>query len=147
SLACLCTLPILSLGSRTISRAMFTSMRANQASLGKLSDVLQANLAGVRVVRSFALEERERGRFEEANRAYLDASLGLARVRGSMGPLIGSVSAIGIVIFFWYGGSLLLAGPDHGGLSRGQFFAFWLAFARMTWPMIALGFSLAVVQR
>jgi ATP-binding cassette subfamily B protein len=143
ALACLCTLPILSLGSRTISRAMFTRMRANQTTLGKMSDVLQANLAGVRVVRSFALEERERERFEQSNQAYLDASLGLARIRGSMGPLIGSVSAIGVVIFFWYGGTLLL----NGELSRGQFFAFWLAFTRMTWPMIGLGFSLAVVQR
>jgi ATP-binding cassette subfamily B multidrug efflux pump len=34
-----------------------------------------------------------------------------------------------------------------GGISRGSFFAFWLAFNRMTWPMIALGFSISIVQR
>jgi ATP-binding cassette, subfamily B, multidrug efflux pump len=32
-------------------------------------------------------------------------------------------------------------------LSQGAFFAFWSAFARMTWPMIAIGFALSVVQR
>src|SRR5207248_1379767 len=48
---------------------------------------------------------------------------------------------------YWYGGSLLLKGPENGGLSQGDFFAFWLAMGRMTWPMIALGFSLSIVQR
>jgi ATP-binding cassette subfamily B protein len=126
---------------------MFMRMRENQASLGQMSEVLQANLAGVRVVRSFALEERERRRFEETNRRYLDASLALARLRGSFAPTVGAVAAVGILVFFWYGSSLLLRGPDAGGITPGAFFAFWSAFARMTWPMIAIGFALSIVQR
>ncbi len=145
--ACLLNLPFVILISRQVSRGMFTRMRENQASLGRMSDVLQANLAGVRVVRSFALEERERTRFEETNRRYLDASLALARLRGSFGPTIGAVAAVGILVFFWYGSSLLLRGPEAGGISPGAFFAFWSAFARMTWPMIAIGFALSIVQR
>jgi len=141
--ASMATTPLLILVSRTLSRGLYTRMRANQAALGKLTEVVQSNLAGVRVVRSFGIEDRERDRFEEANRAYLDASLSLARLRGSLGPLMGAVSALGILVFFWYGGSLLLSGE----LTPGAFFAFWLALARMTWPMLALGFSLSVVQR
>jgi ATP-binding cassette subfamily B protein len=147
SLACLANLPLVTILSRSVSRGLYPRMRDNQAALGRMSDVLQANLAGVRVVRSFALEERERLRFEDTNREYLRASLALARLRGSFAPVLGSVAAIGILVFFWYGSDLLLAGPEHGGLSRGQFFAFWSAFARMTWPMIAIGFALSVVQR
>jgi ATP-binding cassette subfamily B protein len=147
TLACLLNLPLVTLLSRSVGRGMYVRMRDNQAALGRLSDVLQANLAGVRVVRSFALEERERARFEEANREYLRASLALARLRGSFAPIIGSVAALGVLVFFWYGSALLLAGPEHGGISQGAFFAFWSAFARMTWPMIAMGFALSVVQR
>ena len=147
TLACLVNLPLVTLISRRLSRGMYSRMRENQAALGHMSDRLQANLAGVRVVRSFALEEHERARFEATNREYLDASLALARLRGSFAPTIGAVAAIGILVFFWYGSSLLLAGPEHGGLSPGAFFAFWSAFARMTWPMIAVGFALSVVQR
>ena len=147
ALACLLNLPLVTIFSRRVSRGLYFRMRDNQAALGRMSDVLQANLAGVRVVRSFALEERERDRFEKSNRDYLDASLALARLRGSFAPIIGAVAAIGILVFFWYGGSLLLRGPDRGGLSPGAFFAFWSAFARMTWPMIAVGFALSVVQR
>jgi ATP-binding cassette, subfamily B, multidrug efflux pump len=147
TLACLLNLPVVILISRRLSRGMFLRMRQNQAALGHMSDRLQANLAGVRVVRSFALEESERARFEQTNREYLDASLALARLRGSFGPTIGAIAATGILVFFWYGSSLLLRGPDHGGLSQGAFFAFWSAFARMTWPMIAVGFALSIVQR
>jgi ATP-binding cassette subfamily B protein len=147
TLACLLNLPLVTIISRAVSRGLYVRMRENQASLGRMSDVLQANLAGVRVVRSFALEERERVRFEKTNREYLDASLALARLRGSFAPTIGAVAAIGVLVFFWYGSTLLLRGPDDGGLTQGQFFAFWSAFARMTWPMIAVGFALSIVQR
>ena len=147
AIACLLNLPLVTLISRSLSRGMFKRMRQNQAALGRMSDVLQANIAGVRVVRSFALEERERARFERVNRSYLDASLALARLRGSFAPTIGAVAALGVLVFFWYGSTLLLRGPDHGGVSQGAFFAFWSAFARMTWPMIAVGFALSVIQR
>jgi ATP-binding cassette subfamily B multidrug efflux pump len=147
TLACLVNVPLVVLISQALSRGMYRRMRDNQAALGRMSDRLQANLAGVRVVRSFALEERERARFEATNREYLDASLALARLRGSFGPTIGTVAALGTLVFFWYGSSLLLRGPDHGGFTPGAFFAFWSAFTRMTWPMIGAGFALSVVQR
>jgi ATP-binding cassette subfamily B multidrug efflux pump len=147
TLASFVMLPILVLVTKSFSRSLFTRTRANQETLGRLSDRVQSNLAGVRVVRSFALETRELHRFQEANRAYLEASLALARLRGSMGPMLGVASAVGVLVLYWYGGSLLLKGPENGGLSQGDFFAFWLAMGRMTWPMIALGFSLSIVQR
>jgi ATP-binding cassette subfamily B protein len=147
TLASFVTLPVLIVITRKFSRGLFTRNRANQQAIGALSDVLQANLAGVRVVRSFALETKELIRFQKANRSYLEASLGLARLRGSMGPMMGATSATGILVFMWYGGALLLRGAEHGGLSRGDFFAFWLALGRITWPMIALGFAVSIVQR
>src|SRR5215472_11035524 len=91
TLACLANLPLMTLLSRSIGRRLYTRMRDNQATLGRMSDVLQANLAGVRVVRSFALEERERARFEATNQEYLRASLALASIRGSFAPTLGAV--------------------------------------------------------
>jgi ATP-binding cassette subfamily B protein len=140
-------LPVLFMTTRSFSRQMFGRMRANQQALGKLSDVLQTNLAGVRVVRSFALEKRERKRFAAANEAYVDANLALARLRGLMFPLVGAAASLGVIAFFWYGASLLQKGPEAGGITRGAFFAFWLAYGRMTWPMVSFGFSIAIIQR
>jgi ATP-binding cassette, subfamily B, multidrug efflux pump len=147
TLASFVMLPALLLTTRSFSRRLFTSTRKNQETLGRLSDVVQKNLAGVRVLRSFALEAHEAQRFASFNAAYLDASLSLARLRGLMGPLVGASSSVSLLACFWYGGVLLARGPADGGLSSGDFFAFWLALGRMTWPMVALGFSLSIVQR
>ena len=147
SLVSFVMLPFMILITRSFSRTMFARTRTNQETLGKLSEVLQTNLAGVRIVRSFALEKRERSRFHKANTAYLEASLALARIRGLMFPMVGAVSSLGVLAFFWYGASLLRLGADSGGITRGDFFAFWLAYGRMMWPMIALGFSISIVQR
>jgi len=140
-------MPFMIVSTRYFSRQMFAKTRANQQALGRLSAVLQTNLAGVRVVRSFALDQRERQRFEKANGEYRDASLSLARLRGVMFPIVGAASAMGMLAFFWYGASLLARPPGAGGITRGSFFAFWQAYVRMTWPMIALGFSISIVQR
>jgi ATP-binding cassette, subfamily B, multidrug efflux pump len=147
TLVSLVMMPVMIVTTRSFSRQMFARTRANQQALGKLSEVLQTNLAGVRVVRSFALEDREARRFEKVNQSYLQAGLALARIRGVMFPIVGTAASIGVLAFFWYGATLLMRGPEQGGITRGSFFAFWLAYGRMMWPMIALGFSISIVQR
>ena len=81
-------------------------------------------------MRAFGLERSEERAFESASRGYLEQSLGLARVRGAMGPMMASISAVGMLIVFWYGGHLVLIHE----LTPGDFVAFWAALARLVWP-------------
>jgi ATP-binding cassette subfamily B protein len=97
----------------------------------------------VRVVRSFALEAAEEQAFERESRAYLEKNLTLARVRGSMGPIMGCINAVGVLVVFWYGGALV----QSGQMQAGDFVAFWTALQRLIWPLLALGFVLSIVQR
>jgi ATP-binding cassette subfamily B protein len=104
---------------------------------------VQSSIAGVRVVRSFALENSEIDAFEVANQQYLEKALRLARLRGSMWPVVASITALGVVVVFWYGGSLLL----RGELQMGDFLAFYNALIQLSWPLISVGFLLGVLQR
>lgn len=54
-----------------------------------------------------------------------------------------AITTVGILVVFWYGGHLML----RGELSAGGFLAFYRALARLTWPLIALGFLVGLVQR
>lgn len=137
------TLPLLVLVTRVFGRRMYRYTRANQEAIGELSDRVQSSLAGVRVVRAFSLEQAEARRFERSNRNYLEKSLVLARLRGSMGPAMQAINALGLLVVFWYGGELLL----RDELSPGGFLAFYRALARLTWPLMALGFLVGMVQR
>lgn len=144
TLAALATFPLMMLIMRSFSSGFYTRTRDNQQAIGDMSDRVLASLAGIRVVRSFAMEESEIAAFERTNAEYLDKSLSLARLRGSMGPVMGGISAIGVLIVFWYGGALLIRDE---GFTTGDFVAFWLALLRLVWPMMALGFVTSIVQR
>jgi ATP-binding cassette subfamily B protein len=143
TLASMSTLPLLVIITRRFSKKMFALTRGNQAALGKMSDRVQASLAGVRVVKSFALEEVEVASFENVNRDYLQSSLALARLRGSMGPMMQSLSAVGIVIVFLYGGHLMIT---HEIEPEG-FVAFFWSIQRLVWPLISLGFVVGLIAR
>jgi ATP-binding cassette subfamily B protein len=143
TLAALTMVPVLVLVTRSFSGRMFRANKENQEAIGKMSDRVLASLAGVRVVRSFALEEAEMRAFEVENENYLGKSLALARIRGALGPMMGWINSVGVLVVFWYGGKLLI----RHEITEGDFLAFWLALNRLTWPMLALGFVLSIVQR
>lgn len=143
TLAALCPLPFVLLITRKFSHGFYTRTRDVQDALGKMSSRVLSSVAGVRVVRSFGLEAQELAAFEKTNQAYLDKSLGLARLRGALGPILQATISIGVLVVFWYGGGMML----RGELDKGGFLAFYRALGRLTWPLISLGFVVGLLQR
>jgi ATP-binding cassette subfamily B protein len=139
----LISLPLLLIVTRRFSHQFFSRTRDNQDSLGRMSARVQSSIAGVRVVRSFALEDKELEAFERNNSDYLERSLKLAYLRGSFGLILQATIAAGIIVVFWYGGHLLI----QKELDPGGFLAFYRALGRLTWPLISLGFVVSLVQR
>lgn len=141
--AALAPLPLLLWLMRYFGRKMFSKQRENQEALGDLGAQVQSSIAGVRVVRSFALERAELEAFEAKNKSYLQRALSLARLRGAMWPAMQAVTMLGVLVVFWFGGRLIVSGE----LSAEQFLPFYRALYRLTWPLAALGFVVSVVQR
>ncbi|MGC4065571.1 MAG: ABC transporter transmembrane domain-containing protein [Polyangiaceae bacterium] len=143
TLASMVTLPLLVFVTRAFAKRIFSRTKENQQALGELSDVVQGSLSAMRVVRAFGLEEQEYSRFARSNEQVLDRSLALSKLRGLLGPMMQGVSAVGLVVVFWYGGHLLLT---HR-ITEGGLLAFFRATARLTWPLVAFGYIVAIVQR
>lgn len=143
TLAALSPLPLLFLVTRRFSASLYGRQRDNQDALGAMSAMVQASISGARVVRSFNLEAQQDAHFRRVNQNYLEKSLVLARLRGSMGPVMQSITAVGVLVVFWYGGALLVRGELDGG----GFLAFFRALGRLTWPLMSLGFLVGLVQR
>ena len=141
--ASLVSLPALVWITRAFSRRVFSRTRENQAALGDMSDTVQVSLTGARLIRAYGLESSQTRQFAKVNQRLLEKSLDLARLRGAMGPIMQAVSAAGLVVVFWYGGYLRM----QGTLTDGQLLAFFRAITRLTWPLIALGFLVSMVQR
>jgi ATP-binding cassette subfamily B protein len=136
-------LPLILLTMRGFMKQLYDRQKENQEGIGELSDRVQSSIAGARVVRAFGLEGAEQAAFDVVNQRYLDKSLRLARLRGGLLPLVASLTALGVVVVFWYGGTLLLARE----ISEGEFLAFYNALAQLSWPLISVGFLMGVLQR
>jgi ATP-binding cassette subfamily B protein len=143
TLASLSPLPFVLLITRGFSQHFYLRTKDNQDALGKMSARVLSSVAGVRVIRSFSLEAQELALFEKTNQTYLEKSLSLARLRGALGPILAATVSIGVLVVFWYGGSMML----RGELDAGGFLAFYRALGRLTWPLISLGFVVGLLQR
>jgi ATP-binding cassette, subfamily B, multidrug efflux pump len=116
---------------------------AAQEQLGTLSGVVQERLAGMAVVRAYTMEGSARAEFERANAEYLRRGLAVARVEARFSPLTGLISGIGLLIVLWFGGSAVM----EGRLTLGALVAFNGYLAYLTWPTLALGWTLGMLRR
>jgi ATP-binding cassette subfamily B protein len=94
--------------------------RSVQLRLDRLNTVLQENIAGVRLVKSFVRGDHERRRFEGANEDFTERTVRVMQVMAVMGPALTMLVNAGIVLVIWFGGRQAVA----GGLSIGQIVAF-----------------------
>ncbi|HEX4996225.1 MAG TPA: ABC transporter ATP-binding protein [Methylomirabilota bacterium] len=116
---------------------------AVQEQLGALSAKVQENLTGMPVVRAYTMEAREIAEFERLNGEYLTRNMALARIQSVSWPLMGLVSGVGVLIVMWLGGKAVV----DGRISLGAFVAFNGYLTQLAWPTIALGWTLASIQR
>lgn len=114
-----------------------------QAAFGDLSDNVQENFAGMRVVKSFVQEDAQIEKFTVQNRENFKANLSLIKVNGIYNPLIQYISMLSFLIAFAYGGTLVV----QGAITLGDFVAFNSYLALMTWPMMAIGWVINLWQR
>ncbi|MCU0487132.1 MAG: ABC transporter ATP-binding protein/permease, partial [Anaerolineales bacterium] len=88
--------------------------------LDQLNNVLQENIAGVRVVKSFVRASFEKERFEAANKDYTDRHIRVMQFMSTMSPALTVFLNIGIVVVVWAGGLQSI----RGELTTGQIVAF-----------------------
>jgi ATP-binding cassette subfamily B protein len=69
--------------------------------------------------------------------------MALARIQSVSWPLMGLVSGMGVLIVMWLGGKAVV----DGRISLGSFVAFNGYLTQLAWPTIALGWTLASIQR
>jgi ATP-binding cassette subfamily B multidrug efflux pump len=135
--------PALIVLSKRFNAVVHERSQAAQDQLGILSAEVQEYLAGMAVVRAYTLEGRATREFGRENDEYLRRSLALARTQSSFAPLMGLIAGVGTLTVLWAGGKAVV----DGRLSLGALAAFNGYLAYLTWPTIALGWTLSIVRR
>ncbi len=143
ALFALTPLPVLLLLGRAFAKLIYRYSRDAQERLGALSTKVQETLSGTMTVRVYGEEPGEEARFHALNEHYLDINLALARMRGTLFPLMGLAGSIGAVVVLGVGGYRIAS----GSMSVGQFVEFNAYLSALTWPTIALGWMVSLWNR
>ncbi|HYG58018.1 MAG TPA: ABC transporter ATP-binding protein, partial [Symbiobacteriaceae bacterium] len=136
-------LPFLAGAAMIFGKFVFVRSRAVQDAFGKLSDVTQENISGMRVVKAFGQESAEEGKFDQANRSYLARFMSMMRIQGMIEPTIQLLAGLCFVLALIFPGRAVL----RGEIPLGSFVSLTMYIGMLIWPMIAMGWVVNILQR
>ncbi len=136
-------LPIASVLVQFFGARIHTRFERIQAMFSDISAQAEENFSGARLIRAFAQEEAQIEAFEESNREYIRRSLLLAQLMAMLWPTLELVLGISLMLTLLVGGREVV---QHR-ITVGQFTSYSVYMVQLTWPMIAIGWVVNLVQR
>jgi ATP-binding cassette subfamily B multidrug efflux pump len=117
--------------------------RAVQQTLGRLNSVLQEDLAGIRVIRTFAREDYEGERYRSVSEELLGKNLETVRTFSNNFPFVFFLANLGTLLIVLFGGLQVMGGR----LSIGELVAFNTYLGFLLFPIFTIGFLAAGISR
>jgi ATP-binding cassette subfamily B protein len=117
--------------------------RSVQQKLADVTTIVQENVSGIRVVKSFSREPFETDRFDERAEGVLNETLAARGLRAFYIPGMSFLPATSIAILVLFGGRAVV----EGTLTVGEFTLFQLYLMQLVWPMQGFGMVIDMGQR
>jgi len=143
TLLALAPLPIIALVVTRFNKLIHERFKVVQAAFASLTDRVQENISAIRVVKTFVLEKSQIKKFNKTSKNIIDTNMRLVKVSGFLYPFIQYLASISFLIVLGYGGFLVL----NGRITIGDFVAFNGYLMILTWPMMAIGYVINILQR
>jgi ABC-type multidrug transport system fused ATPase/permease subunit len=119
------------------------ALQEAQQRIAELTADAEENISGVRVVKAFAREERQLGRFQHSVKRVFDQQMTATKIQAKYTPLISFLPNLGLAVILLVGGRQVI----DGSLSIGDFTAFYAYLLMLISPMRTLGYMLSAAQR
>jgi ABC-type multidrug transport system fused ATPase/permease subunit len=119
------------------------AIQETQQRIGELTAEAEENISGVRVVKAFARESRQRTRFQDTVGRVFSQAMVATRLEATYNPVIGFLPQLGLAAVLLLGGDSVI----HAHLTLGQFTEFYLYLNMLITPMRSLGVTLNLAQR
>jgi ABC-type multidrug transport system fused ATPase/permease subunit len=143
ALIALAPVPFVVVVAQRYGRRSRPALQEVQQRIAELTAEAEENISGVRVVKAFAREERQYARFERAVARVFEQSMLSTHLRAFYNPFIGFLPQLGLAALLFVGGRRVV----DGGLTLGEFTAFYAYVLMLLGPMRSLGISLGMAQR
>jgi ATP-binding cassette subfamily B protein len=139
----LAPVPFVVLSAMRYNRRSRPAVQEIQQRLAELTAEVEESISGVRIVKAFARERHMLGRFRRSVLRVFDQNIYSTRLQAFYAPLLGFLPSLGLAVVLLVGGREVI----NGGLSLGNFAAFYTYLIMLTGPMRMLGISLGMAQR
>ncbi len=117
--------------------------QSTQDSFSVLTESARQSISGIKVVKAFNRQESESQDFEKSSSDYLNRNIHLIKVWGVYQPLITLMAACSTAIFILIGGIKTI----EMDITLGTFTSMLVYLAMLTWPMMAMGWSVDIMKR
>ncbi|MCR5219414.1 MAG: ABC transporter ATP-binding protein/permease [bacterium] len=114
-----------------VGRRIKKNSKAGQAVLGDLTAILQETFSGMKIIKSFGTETRERDKFMRENRNFYHFIRNVALYDSLSAPIVEVLASIGVAAVFWFGIYRVI----NGVITLGQLFSFGTAIIMMYVPL------------
>jgi ATP-binding cassette subfamily B protein len=143
ALIVLSPMPFLAFAAWRFAARVHPIFRSVQQKLADVTTVVQENVSGIRVVKSFSREPFESGRFGDRAEGVLNETLAARGLRAFYIPGMSFLPATSIAILILFGGRAVV----EGTLTVGEFALFQLYLMQLVWPMQGFGMVIDQGQR
>lgn len=131
-------------------RPLFMRVRT---ALDELNNTLQENLAGAKLVRAFARQKQEIGKFAVRNRTFFNVGKDVGYKLAMLFPLFFLLAQLATLVVIWTGGTALIhtsahtaTGQDPDALTLGKLIAFNNYAMMAMFPLLMLGMVLNFIS-
>jgi ATP-binding cassette, subfamily B, bacterial len=139
----MCTLPFVFLMGLRMRRSLFPVSWLIQSRLAEIATIVDENINGVRVVKSFVAEPRELQTLERAADKLQWSYIQDADVRARFTPVVQNLPQVGMALVLLLAGYLVI----HGKLGVGAILAFSVYIVMLQAPFQMLGMLVMLGQR
>jgi ATP-binding cassette subfamily B multidrug efflux pump len=136
-------MPLIVFGTRVFTRKMHRLYQEVQASFADLTEVVRERFAGIRIIKAYNRERDATDKLETISREYVGKNLGLVKITGSFFPMMMLFSNLSLAIVLFLGGRQTI----YTTITTGDFVAFISYLGLLTWPMMAMGWVVNLIQR
>lgn len=126
-----------------IGRLVQVRFRKVQENFASISDRVQENIYGIRVIKAYNQEEDEIKRFEKLNNKMMQSNLSMIKISSFLSPAIEIAFTVSFCMNLIFGGKMVL----NGTISLGSFVAFNGYLTMILNPVISIGRIITIFQR
>ena len=136
-------LPFLSFVIYKVSSTINKKSEQLQQRLSLISSFAQESFAGIRIIKSFSIEEKWTKRFDEVSEAYRLKAMELNKTDSFFTPAVASIVGLSTIIIVYFGGKAV----ESAEVTTGNIAEFIIYVNLLIWPVTSLGWVSSLIQR